>query len=398
MPNELRVSLLLAATTATLARDEHASDRWTTAKVTAHNQTSALKCGVASANFPECPACMKTLLASGKLGFWWNWDLAPKMDETLLTDTEKRQMHAAFTPMLWGQGEPPSYAFLSSYAAEVQTYNEPDQYGPACVGDWDPPAFGCSKGEYRAATSAGWQPLFDPSSAAGYWQKTVQGLAAQPAALRPGRRLISPSMAQGAEPTLGPCVGVDPSVPGAQKICPGWLAEFKKELLALTCPTWDGGSSNCWDVIDVLSVHAYDFDAKNVLAKLDTYHQHFADDFAGTNGRTRKSLWLTEVAMASSEASEVARFARELMDPKSGLHNRDAYGYVEKVSWFSSWAFSAFNVSGRVPRLHEMWSSNTNYPSPEKCPQRERLFLSIASPSSSCDRTTLCGLAACPVR
>ena len=121
--------------------------------------TTPLRCGVATNAFPECPSCLKTLLATKKLDFWWNWDTQPLVDESVLSSAEAEAMHSAFTPMVWGQGDLPSYAFLSSESPEVQTYNEPDQYGPACVGDWDPPAFGCGKGEYRPATSAGWQPL-----------------------------------------------------------------------------------------------------------------------------------------------------------------------------------------------------------------------------------------------
>ena len=121
--------------------------------------------------------------------------------------------------------------------------------------------------------------------------------------------------------------------------------------LKLQCKDFTGKTTNCWDVIDVIQIHAYDRQAKNVHAKIAEYYKVFQDDFEGTNGRRAKTLWLTEVAMGSSKVTDVTGFVTDLMDPKTGLTNRAAgsaggFGYVERVSWFSEFNFPAFNVSG----------------------------------------------------
>ena len=59
-------------------------------------------------------------------------------------------------------------------------------------------------------------------------------------------------------------------------------------------------------------VHAH-HQASDVLAKIDGYKAEFADDFAGTNGRSKKTLWLTEVAAAGNDAKTVVPFVNELM-------------------------------------------------------------------------------------
>ena len=41
-----------------------------------------------------------------------------------------------------------------------------------------------------------------------------------------------------------------------------------------------------------------------------------------------------------------------------GLADRGAFGYVERVSYFSEISFPAFNISGVVPRPNEAWSSS----------------------------------------
>ena len=51
---------------------------------------------------------------------------------------------------------------------------------------------------------------------------------------------------------------------------------------------------------------------------------------------------LTEVAAASNDGAFVTQFARDLLDPSTGLMNRTEFFYVEAVSWFSEFSFGSF--------------------------------------------------------
>eukprot|EP01065_Artemidia_motanka_P043638 TRINITY_DN6082_c0_g1_i1.p2 TRINITY_DN6082_c0_g1~~TRINITY_DN6082_c0_g1_i1.p2 ORF type:complete len:351 (+),score=91.50 TRINITY_DN6082_c0_g1_i1:51-1103(+) len=330
-----------------------------------------LKCGVASADLHSCPDCMQSLVQTGKLDFWWSWGTSPQVDTFHFSAAEKASMYSSFVPMFWGQGKLASYDFLSN-GSYIMGFNEPDMYGPACDGDWNPPAYGCAKGAWRGATSSGWQPLFDPSSAAGHWQDSIKDLTSkQP---RKARKVVSPSMAMGAVSDGHTCVGVDPSKPGAIKHCNGWLAVFKNYTLSKDCVDFSGQSVNCWDVIDAIQIHAYALSPQEVLDKIHSYYTTFQEDFEGANGRKKKTLWLTEVAMGSNHVPDIEKFVTGLMSPATGLHNRTAYGYVEKVSWFSSWSFQAFNMSGKVPRTNEVWSSGLFYPFGDISPVGKAFF------------------------
>ena len=216
------------------------------------------------------------------------------------------------------------YGFLSD-ASFVMGYNEPDMYGPACDGDWNPPAYGCVLGGYRPATSSGFPELFDPASAAKFWQNSINNMTANTG----NQLIVSPSMAMGAEPN-GTCVGVDPTTSN-MKHCPGWLQMFKKYALTKHCTDFSGKSTNCWDVIDVIQIHAYARDAQDVKDKISSYHAVFQEDFDGSNGRNKKTLWLTEVAAGTNDGSKAVQFVEDLMNPTDGLTNRDTYGFVEKV-------------------------------------------------------------------
>lgn len=306
-----------------------------------------------------------------KLSFWWNWDTHPKIDTDTFTPDQRAAVDSTFVPMLWGQGEPDDgYSFLSNTTQNyVMTYNEPDQYGPACVGDWNPPAYGCAPGQYRPATSDGWFPTFDPSTgtasdphAAQFFQWSVNNMTTlHPINPNGINKIVSPSMAQGAAP--GPnCIGVDPSQPGTIKVCQGWLHVFKQYALNLTCTNFSGAQMNCWDVIDSIQIHAYSHTAAAIKAKIQEYYSVFQEDFEGTNGRTKKTLWLTEVAMGSNNGTEIVSFINDLMNPTDGLTNRQQFGYVQRVSWFSEWSFGAFTTDGIVPNPLTAWASSLFYP------------------------------------
>eukprot|EP01050_Picozoa_sp_SAG11_P005796 SAG11_NODE_422_length_9597_cov_11.289488_4_plen_554_part_00 len=165
------------------------------AAAAAAGRPTPLKCGVASDGLESCPSCLAAALKTGALDIFWNWNTELALDTSGLSTTELAQLATMYVPMIWGNSNPDSYAFLSSGATHVMGFNEPDQYGPQCDSDWHPPDYGCKEGEWRAASSSGWAPLFDPSTgvwegpnntgaphAALYWQWLVNNMT------QPGRR------------------------------------------------------------------------------------------------------------------------------------------------------------------------------------------------------------------
>ena len=45
---------------------------------------------------------------------------------------------------------------------------------------------------------------------------------------------------------------------------------------------------------------------------------------------------------------------RSDVDVVAGLTNRERFGYVERVSWFSEFSFGSFPVGSYVPAAHEV--------------------------------------------
>lgn len=298
------------------------------------------------------------------MAYWWNWDTMILTDMESFSPDQKKRALDTFVPMLWGQAPPSTYNW-SEAASELMLFNEPDNYAPACCGV---AGDGCAAGDYRPADSDGWYPVFDPSIH-GIDPSRPEPHGAQwvawsinNATLQPNRpsdshaiRLVSPSMANGAKATNGSCVGVDPSLPGNPKDCQGWLSQFKAFALQLQCTDYSGKSTNCWDVLDAIQIHAYSHYASAVVSKIDDYYQEFEEDFLGTNGRSKKTLWLTEVAAATNNATKVVSFIDELM---TTLKGSSKYDFVERVSWFSEYSFGAFEVDGIVPQPREQWASS----------------------------------------
>lgn len=210
--------------------------------VAAAASAEPIKCGVATGTFALNTPTLTTAVKTGKLSFWWNWNTAPNLDTTGLSNATAAAMSQAFVPMLWGTAMPSDYAFLKDAEGDVMGFNEPDLYGPACCN--------CKgKQSYYPATSSGWLPLFNPKSAAQHWRQTVNNLTT---GQRPGtteRRIISPAMANGALPTPGIDCTLDPAAAPNPKRCEGWLSMFRDAALALQCTRFDGRSTNCWDVI-----------------------------------------------------------------------------------------------------------------------------------------------------
>lgn len=180
----------------------------------------------------------------------WNWNIETNLDAQALSTEAITVANNSFVPMLWGQATPPDYDFLKFKDGHLMGYNEPDLYGPACCN--------CDgKQSYYPATSSGWLPLFNPASAVTFWATTVNSLT-NPS--KPGTtmtKIVSPAMANDATPAPGVDCTADPAQPGNPNRCEGWLSMFKKLALTHDCTSFDGNKTNCWDVIDALSIHAY---------------------------------------------------------------------------------------------------------------------------------------------
>lgn len=129
-------------------------------------------------------------------------------------------------------------------------------------------------------------PLFEPSAAAPYFQSLVNNMTAS--ASQKTLKIVSPSMANGANPQPGNECTADPAgkqqlqlplhwlshrhsifaccvhellfatVPGNPNRCTGWMSMFKTTALTLPCTAFDGTKTNCWDVIDSIQIHAYE--------------------------------------------------------------------------------------------------------------------------------------------
>lgn len=213
-----------------------------------------LECGVATNQFSSNPPTLSAAVQTGKLRFWWNWNVAPAVDTHGLSPATVGAMQASFVPMVWGSALPASLDFVHDAEGDVMGFNEPDLYGPSCCN--------CDgKQSYYPATSSGWLPLFNPVSAAAHWHDTVNALTNStrlPSGrqLDTGRRLVSPSMANGATPTAGVDCTKDPADAQNPSRCEGWLRLFKTAALKLACTGFDGRQTNCWDVIGALQVRA----------------------------------------------------------------------------------------------------------------------------------------------
>ncbi|CAE7654046.1 SLC8A1, partial [Symbiodinium sp. CCMP2456] len=320
--------------------------------LTSHAAADRLLCGVGTNTFVDCPQCLETSMNSNAIDFWWNWDYDIRVDHSHLPPQVVRKAKKTFTPMIWGTKMPKDYSFFHLGGEYIMGYNEPDQYGPACAGETTARTFGCGEKDYRPATSAGFASLFDPVKAATAWQILVTKLAS--VAKESGgsvRKIAAPAMAQAAQPE-DDC-SRDPVLPNATKYCRGWLQAFKAKALTLQCTSLHGRLTNCWDVIEALPIHAYGRSAKEIKDKLHEYHKVFLEDFQGTSGRTKKTLWLTEVTMGTNEAEDLVTFVDDLMNPTTGLQNRQLFGFVERISWFSEWSMGAFTLGSYKPHSYE---------------------------------------------
>lgn len=305
------------------------------------------KCGVATNQFHDCADCIFTAAKCG-MSFWWNWDVKPT--DYLVSGITAGD--AEFVPMIWGS----SFQGLTNVTqmpdlkrgTYLMGFNEPDHYGPPCwnkndVGGWV--YKGCDGVTYSSAASSGtWLPMFNPSGpyAANVWATVINQLLAFSGTMP---QIVSPSMAgpiNGGD-KLQECLSVtntsDPDLISTIGNCNGWLGAFKNATLQMTC-----GSTNCWDVIDHIQIHCYTHTADAVIKKIESYIEYFKEDFEGTNGRSKKTLWLTEVAQASDNLDEAIKFVNALIPYIVSKPE------MFRVSWFSEWAFTSFATDGIAPK------------------------------------------------
>ena len=135
------------------------------------------------------------------------------------------------------------------------------------------------------------------------------------------------------------------------RFCTGWMQCFKDNVMKLSC-----GDQNCWDVISVLQFHAYEYAAANLIAKVQRWEQVWADDVDGANGRTRKTLWLTEFAHAgSTDSKDPTGEAREFME--QSISYLKTSPHVSGWSWFSQASWDSFEIDNVVPAT-KFWSSD----------------------------------------
>ncbi|CAE7943088.1 SLC8A1, partial [Symbiodinium necroappetens] len=137
------------------------------------------------------------------------------------------------------------------------------------------------------------------------------------------------------------------------------------------------------DVIEALPIHAYGRSAQEIKDKLHDYHKVFLEDFQGTSGRTKKTLWLTEVTMGTNEAEDLVTFVDDLMNPTTGLQNRQLFGFVERISWFSEWSMGAFTLGSYKPHAYEAWSSSLFEPTTGRFTPHGARFIHFCRDSGS---------------
>jgi hypothetical protein len=145
-------------------------------------------------------------------------------------------------------------------------------------------------------------------------------------------------------------------------------------------------TSQIFDRIDALALSVQSEIAIREAMKDDLQKQLqvFQEDLEGTNGRNKKTLWLTEVAAGSNDSDFIAKFVDDLMNSQDGLTNRDLFGYVEKISWFSEWNFPAFKVGDYTPGQNEVWSSSLFEPTTGNLtPQGERFVTHCKSAANA---------------
>ena len=348
-----------------------------------------LRCGISSTweLLGGCPRCMSTALHTGNFsGPWTNHNTLPRID-TLL-DTHEHTAASSFVPTLFGAGA------LTGEVTRRDVYRQRKghsltrpwfraeqhflQHAPAVLGWHRPDLFTIT----NTHQTAGNEPLRDSRAeddhgsprAARHWQAMIQNLTTHHKAYygtKSHTRIVAPlvgvdrsgfpsrsgNVTPPAPSPRAPCT-FPRHMPGEahqsahderqsaafwrgrahQRACDGWLADFKRSTLRLPCVSPAGEPSRVG--------------AQQVLMQVEEYAAIFADDVAGINGRSRKTLWLTEVVVASAELGEILPFVAALMDPVDGLRNRRRFWYVEVVAWkHAHWVDSRAHPTNPPPSV-----------------------------------------------
>lgn len=77
---------------------------------------------MASSVFGTNTAAANTAAKTGKLAFWWNWDVETKLDMAQLDAGAAQAVKDTFVPMLWGTADPPSLDWMQDHEGDVMRY------------------------------------------------------------------------------------------------------------------------------------------------------------------------------------------------------------------------------------------------------------------------------------
>jgi len=297
-------------------------------------------CGIGTNMLDHNDAGMTTFCNTQRMGFWWNWAPVPRIEYTAAC------ANSTFVPMIWGYNKDNKY--ISGLAAKtypsIIRYNEPDHYAP--------PAY--PGGDYLSSGSFPQTFQCGKSLIATNWQETVMGYLAA----RPNGIIISPAMADsGATASSGndgeQCSNSPQSDASHMPDCLGWLKCFKAAVISLNC-----GTTNCWDVINVIQFHAYYYKASDLIKKANLYESTWAEDLQALNGRSKKTLWLTEFAHAGTTDSADP-------DGQASKFMEESINYMKQSPYFSGWSwfsqdsstFASFTIDGIKP-TSKFWASD----------------------------------------
>jgi len=216
-------------------------------------------------------------------------------------------------------------------------YNEPDHYAPGNSAGSYPIDFQCS----------GSQLTKD-------WQELVTAYKNG----NPDGTVISPSMADSTTTGFTASIGDYASCDASPQTnvshidqCLGWLEGFKAGVIKLQC-----GSTNCWDAIDVIQFHAYFYNSSEVIDKVKAWEEAWVEDLQGLNGRSKKSLQITEFAHAGTTSND---------DPAASAFMEESVAYFKSSPYVSGWSwfsetnstFASFVINGVVPKA-PFWASD----------------------------------------
>jgi len=150
-----------------------------------------------------------------------------------------------------------------------------------------------------------------------------------------------------------------PQIPGTAPgkghmlFCPGWLKCFKESVSKLQC-----GTTNCWDVIDILQFHAYFYRPQVLISKVTIWINAWTEDLQGLKGRKKKTLWLSEFARAGATRSDDPDgLTSDFMETVIPWLKKNPY--VSGWSWFSqdNRSFASFPINGFAPQT-SFWASD----------------------------------------